>query len=137
MDNQPVTWSPKPGLLATGWLVAVLAAAGAAATGLAGDRSGMVLFGAGAALFALLAAHGTVLRPKLAVDATGLRVRTLSGTHRLDWPATRIRLVNTRRLGRDTVTLEIESGDLLLVLGWLELGADPRDVLEVLAAYRT
>jgi hypothetical protein len=34
------------------------------------------------------------------------------------------------------VTLEVESDDHLLILGQLELGEDPRDVLEVLSAIR-
>ncbi|OZM72611.1 hypothetical protein CFN78_13285 [Amycolatopsis antarctica] len=136
MDNPSASWSPKPALLVIGWLLAAVTATAAVFTGLAGDRGGMVLFGVGALLFAALSAYGTVLRPKLTANAEGIAVRTLSGTQRLAWTQTRVRLVRTRRLGRETPTLEIEHGDLLLVLGWIELGADPHDVLDVLGAFR-
>jgi hypothetical protein len=47
-----------------------------------------------------------------------------------------VRLRTTRRLGRDALTLEIDGDDHLIVLGWMELGEDPRDVLAVLSALR-
>jgi len=137
VDNSPVTWSPRLGLLLVGWLFSATAAAGAILTGLGGDTRGTVLFAVGCAFFAAISASGTALRPKLAVDTEGLTVRTLSGTRRFAWARTRVRLVRTRRLGRETETVEIESGDVLLILGWIELGADPRDVVDVLSAYRT
>ena len=83
-----------------------------------------------------LSLHGLLLRPRLAADATGLRVRTLHGTHELAWPDTLTLLRSTKRLGRDSKTLEISSGDQLFVFGWLELGTDPADVLDELNRLR-
>jgi hypothetical protein len=54
----------------------------------------------------------------------------------LNWAEARVRLRTTPRLGRDTVTLEIDSEDHLVVLGWLDLGEDPREVLHVLSTLR-
>ncbi|EOD65349.1 hypothetical protein H480_27187, partial [Amycolatopsis vancoresmycina DSM 44592] len=82
------------------------------------------------------AVHATVVRPRLAAGPDGLVARTLGGTHRLSWAQTRTRLRTTRRLGRDGVTLEIEHEDELYVFGWLDLGEDPRDVLDVLSTLR-
>ena len=52
-----------------------------------------------------------------------------------------MRLVRTRRLGRDTATLEVDADNAeppaLVVLGRLDLGADPEDVVDELLALRT
>ncbi|PXY34826.1 hypothetical protein BAY59_04835 [Prauserella coralliicola] len=135
MDNSTPRWAPSTGLVAVGWLLAVLAGAATAVFALTGDRPGAVLLGVGTAALAVGAAHGTFVRPRLAADAWGLRVRTLGGTRRLDWNEVELRLATTRRLGRDVAVLELES-DELVVLGWLELGADPRDVHDELLALR-
>ena len=132
MDNS-ATWSPKPALIAIGCVCAGLALTGALGYH---DRMGEVLFGIAAVALIGACAHGVLVRPRLAADAQGLRIRTARGRVELGWPGTRTRLRTTRRLGRDAATLEIESGDRLFVFGWLELGADPRDVLEVLSALR-
>jgi hypothetical protein len=101
-----------------------------------GDRGGLVLFALAALAVGAFAAHASLVRPRLAADTEGLVARTLSGTHRLPWAQTRTRLRTTRRLGRDGVTLEIEQDDELYVFGWLDLGEDPRDVLDVLSTLR-
>ncbi|MBN6035560.1 PH domain-containing protein [Amycolatopsis sp. 195334CR] len=139
MDNPTASWAPRAALVGVGWLLAALSAAAAVLTGLSGDRAGPVLFGVAALALAGFAANGSAIRPKLSADAHGVRVRTLTGDHRLEWSQVRVRLVKTRRLGREVPTLEIECEDIpphLLVLGWLELGTDPRDVLDVLSALR-
>lgn len=136
MDNSPRTWSPEPAAVAVGGLLAAALIGGAIVTGLGGDRAGLVLFGAGGLLIAALAAFGALIRPRLAADRESITVRTLTGTHRLAWATTRIRLVNTRRFGRESATIEIESGELLIVLGRIDLGADPHDVIDILAALR-
>ncbi|HET6500319.1 MAG TPA: PH domain-containing protein [Amycolatopsis sp.] len=102
-----------------------------------GDRLGQVLFGIAALGLAAAAAHGTLIRPRLTADREGLRIRTAFGQVRLGWTEARTRLQTTRRLGRDSTTLEIDAKDHLYVFGWLELGTDPRDVLDVLSALRT
>jgi hypothetical protein len=118
------------------WAVTALLLAGVVADAVSGDRGGLVLFVLAAVAAAAFAAHSTFVQPRLMADAEGLHVRTLGGTHRLPWAQTRIRLRTTRRLGRDGVTLEIEHEDELYVLGLLDLGEDPRDVLDVLSALR-
>jgi hypothetical protein len=100
------------------------------------EPMGAILFGLAAIACGAFAAHGTLLRPRLTADFHGISTRTMSGTVKLDWAQARVRLRTTRRLGRDTLTLEIDGDDHLVVLGWLELGEDPRDVLDVLSALR-
>lgn len=96
-----------------------------------------MLFGIAALALAAAAAHGTFVRPRLAADREVLRIRRAGREIRLTWAETRCRLRTTRRLGRETATLEIESGDRLFVLGWLELGTDPHEVLDVLSSLRS
>jgi hypothetical protein len=103
---------------------------------LTGDHGGLVLFVLAAVAVGAFAAHATLVRPRLAAGAEGLLTRKLGGTRQLPWAETRIRLRTTRRLGRDGLTLEIEHDDELYVFGWLELGEDPRDVLDVLSTLR-
>ncbi|MEV6642728.1 PH domain-containing protein [Amycolatopsis sp. NPDC051371] len=122
--------------MVSAWAVTVLLLAGVVADALTGDRGGLVLFALATLAAGAFAAHSTLVRPRLAADTEGLVTRTLSGTQRLPWAQTRTRLRTTRRLGRDGVTLEIEHDDELFVFGWLELGEDPRDVLDVLSTLR-
>lgn len=133
MDNS-ASWAPRPALIVVGWLGTVLALGGVVGYP---DHRGQLLFGVAALVLAVASAHGTLVRPRLTADRHGVRIRRARGHVRLTWPDTRTRLRTTKRLGRDTATLEIESGDQLFVFGWLELGADPRDVLDVLSALRS
>ncbi|MEQ0561311.1 PH domain-containing protein [Amycolatopsis sp. NEAU-NG30] len=123
--------------MVSAWAVTAVLLAGAVAGALRGDRGGLVLFAMATVAVGAFAAHATLVRPRLAADAEGLVARTLSGTHRLPWARTRTRLRTTRRLGRDGVTLEIEHDDQLYVFGRLDLGEDPRDVLDVLSTLRS
>jgi hypothetical protein len=142
VDNSPTEqapetrWSPKPALVGLGWAVTVLVAIGAVLDGFSGDHGGIVLFSLAALAVGAFTVHATFVRPRLAADLTGISARTLSGTVKLDWPSTRVRLRTTRRLGRDGITLEVEAEDVLLIFGRLELGEDPHDVLDVLSALR-
>ncbi|GAB3486622.1 PH domain-containing protein [Amycolatopsis cihanbeyliensis] len=132
MDNSNPKWAPRTAVVAVGWMLAAFAAAGTVVAALEIDPPGAVLLGVGTLALAAAAAHGTVVRPRLAADRQGIRVRTLAGSHRLDWAEARVRLATVRRLGREVTTLEIDPTDPdsgLIVLGALELGADPRDVL--------
>ena len=122
--------------MVSAWAVTALLLAGVVADAVSGDRGGLVLFVVAAVAAAAFAGHSTFVQPRLAADAEGLRIRTLSGTHELPWARTRIRLRTTRRLGREGVTLEIEYEDELYVLGLMDLGEDPRDVLDVLSSLR-
>ncbi|TVT11944.1 PH domain-containing protein [Amycolatopsis bartoniae] len=98
---------------------------------------GDVLFAVAAVVLAALSAHGLLVRPRLAADAAGVRIRTAGGVREFGWQEASAELRSTRRLGRDSTTLEISAGEQLFVFGWLELGADPRDVLDALTALRT
>lgn len=136
MDNYPTSWAPRQAVVVSAWAVTALLLVGVVTDALTGDRGGLVLFALAAVAVGAFAAHATIVRPRLAADAEGLVARTLGGTHRLPWAQTRTRLRTTRRMGRDGVTLEIEHDEQLYVFGWLDLGEDPRDVLDVLSTLR-
>jgi hypothetical protein len=133
VDNYSASWAPRPALVAVGLLGALVALAGAF---LYDDKLGAVFFGVATVVLAALSAHGLLVRPRLAANAEGLRVRTMHGEQRFSWPEAHTSLRRSKRLGRDSQTLEISVGEQLFVFGWLELGADPVDVLEVLGALR-
>lgn len=119
--------------------LAVAAAAGATWFTLSGDGPGALLFGVASAGLAVAAIHGGVIRPRLKADHAGVVVRTTGGALEASWPLVKARLVSTRRLGRDSQTLELDiTGDepRLIVFGQLELGADPADVLDDLNRVR-
>ncbi|NIJ14427.1 apolipoprotein N-acyltransferase [Saccharomonospora amisosensis] len=140
MDNSARSWAPRAGLVGAGWVLAVAAAAGAVLTGRFGDRPGTLLLAVAALALLAAALHGTLLRPRLTAGSTGLRVRTLGGTRAFGWSEVRLTLSTARRFGREVTVLEVEPLDPessdLVVLGWTELGADPRDVHEELLALR-
>jgi hypothetical protein len=136
VDNYSTSWAPRQALVVSAWAVTALLLIGVVADVVTGDRGGLVLFALATLAVGAFAAHSTLVRPRLAADTEGLVARTLGGTHRLPWAQTRTRLRTTRRLGRDGVTLEIEHEDELYVFGWLDLGEDPRDVLDVLSTLR-
>ena len=132
------TWSPQPALVVLAWVLAVGAGAWAV---LADDPPGRVLLGAVAVLLGLAGLFATVARPRLAADSEGIAVRGFTGTRRWTWAEVNVRLVRTRRLGRDAATVEVDAENAeppaLVVLGRLDLGADPEDVVEELLALRT
>jgi hypothetical protein len=120
------------------WVLAVVTAAWAV---FVGDPPGRVLLGAVALLLAVAGVFTTVARPRLAADQQGLTVRGLTGTRRWTWAEVNVRLVRTRRLGRDVATVEIDAENAdppaLVVLGRMDLGVDPEDVVDELLALRT
>jgi hypothetical protein len=132
------TWAPKVELTALAWVSAVLAAAWAVFTD---DPPGRVLLGAVALMLAFVALFGTVVRPRLAADAEGVTVRGLTGSRRYAWAEVNVRLARTRRLGRDVATVELDAEAAeepgLVVLGRLDLGTDPEDVVDALLELRT
>jgi hypothetical protein len=111
------------------WALAAAAGSWAAFTH---DPPGRVLPGG---VFTLVA------RPRLAADHEGIAVRGLTGTRRWTWAEVNVRLVRTRRLGRETSTLEVDAENAeppaLVVLGRLDLGAEPEDVVDALLELRT
>ncbi|WP_245818472.1 PH domain-containing protein [Haloechinothrix alba] len=137
MDNLPIHWGPKPGLVTLCGVVALAAAGGAAWFGTTGDPAGALLLGVVTVFFAATTVHCALVRPRLTTDASGITVRTLSGRLQAPWRRVQYRVVTTRRLGRNVDTLELDIADEqpgaepeFVVLGELELGADPNDVLE-------
>ncbi len=132
------TWAPQPSVVVLAWGLAVTAGAWAAFTH---DPPGRVLLGAVALLLAFAGVYTSVARPRLAADQDGITIRGLTGTQRWAWAEVNVRLVRTRRLGRDAATLEVDAENAeppaLVVLGRLDLGADPEDVVEELLRLRT
>lgn len=127
-------------MLLTGGALAVAAGALTGYFGLSGDPPGAVLLGVVAVLFAAATGYGAILRPKLSAGPAGLTIRTASGPQELPWALVDARLAHGRRLGRDTVTLELDaSGEhpQLYVLGTLELGTDPVEVHDELRRLRS
>lgn len=136
MDNSN-TWAPRPALVGTGWVLTTAGAVALTVSIMSGDRPGILLLALVTAAFAAASAHGTVVRPRLAADTGHLRFRTLTGSHTLTWSDVAFRLVPVRRYGRETEVLELDTTTgRFAVFGWLELGADPRDVHERLLALR-
>lgn len=134
VDNSGSSWGPKPSLLAIGAALTLCAAAATAWFVIDADPQSALLLGVFTAVAAVATGYGLLVRPRLRADADGVHVRSLAGTDYAPWRAVHARLVTTRRLGRDGTTLELEFDDVseesrLVVLGWLDLGADPDDVL--------
>ncbi len=130
--------------MAVGWALTGGAAATLAATADAGDRPGTLLLALVTAGLLAFSAHGTVVRPRLAADPDGIRLRDLRGSRRLGWSQVRVGVRTLPRFGRRVPVLEL---DVLAdhgepeetrpaVLGWIELGEDPRDVYDVLERTR-
>ncbi|MPY78981.1 MAG: PH domain-containing protein [Actinophytocola sp.] len=141
MDNSRSIWGPKSSILGIGAALTLCAAAATAWFATTADPEGALLLGVFTVASALATGYGLLIRPRLRADADGVHVRTLAGTDSAPWRAVHARLVSTRRLGRDSTTLEIEFDDVsdeprLVVLGWLDLGADPDDVLDDLNRLR-
>ncbi|MFB9430269.1 PH domain-containing protein [Streptoalloteichus tenebrarius] len=132
------SWSPSAGLVALVW---VLLAAAVLWLVLTDEAAARLMAGVAAVALALLAAQGTFGRPRLAADPDGLTVRSLFGSRRYPWSSVgRVRVVRTRRFGRETPVLEIDvvrgEHEHLLVLTRLDLGGEPDDVADELVALR-
>lgn len=132
------TWAPQPAIVVLAWVLAAVAGAWAV---FADDPPGRVLLGVAAMLLAVAGVFALVARPRLAADHEGITVRGLTGARKWAWSEVNVRLVRTRRLGRDTATLEVDAENAeppaLVVLGRLDLGADPEDVVDALLELRT
>jgi hypothetical protein len=132
------SWAPKAGLTALAWVAAAAAAAWAL---FADDPPGRVLLGTVALGLLLAGLYGLLVRPRLAADSSGVTVRGLTGSRRWTWAEVNVRLVRTRRFGREVATIELDADRAevpgLVVLGRLELGTDPEDVVDALLALRT
>jgi hypothetical protein len=117
------------------WLAAGAAVICAGIAAFDGDPAGRLILGIAAVLLAGLAGTDLLVVPRLAVSAEGVTVRTLSVRRRLPWAHIEsIRLDERSRLGLSSRTLEIDAGELLIVLGRHSLGADPREVYPLVLA---
>lgn len=126
-------WTPRPIETALAGAVALIAAGLAVGA----DPAGRVLFAILAIWLAGLVGTDLVLRPRLRADGAGLQVRTFGVRGRLPWSQVqRVRVDERARYGLTARALEVDAGDLLLVLGRRSLGADPRDVAAALNEIR-
>lgn len=139
--NEPAertAWAPPAALVGIGWALAVAAALGVL---FGADAEGRLLLGVAALVLAAAALHGTIARPRLRADAHGVELRGLTGVRRWSWAEVNVRLVRTRRLGREVYSVELDAENAedpaLVLLGKLELGVDPQDVADALLALRT
>ncbi|MCV2491240.1 PH domain-containing protein [Geodermatophilus sp. YIM 151500] len=129
-----MAWSPHP--LGTATLVVAAVVLGAAALSL--DAAGRLLVGAATLLALGVAGRDVVARPRLAVDADGVVVRTGTGRRHLPWAHVRIGVRATRRFGLRSRLLELDTAagpddtGVLVLLGRRDLGADPEEVARTL-----
>ena len=133
MEPDLAKWSPRP----AGTAVAILAGLVVLLLALLADPAGRLLLGIAALGLLTVGVADLLLRPRLAADRTGVQVRTLASRHRLPWSAIqRVAVDEHTRYGLTSRTLELEAGELFVVLGKRALGADPRDVADTLARIR-
>ncbi len=128
---EQLRYAPKPMVVVAGWMGAVAALGWALLTD---DLPGRVIALAAVGLLSMIALVGTVVRPRLATDADGLRVGRLRGARYWPWSAVhRVEVVTSGRFSRRVGMLEIDAVDpdgteRLVVLTALDLGADPVEV---------
>lgn len=138
MDNSARSgthsWAPRAPLIVLAWVFATACVVWVVLTD---DVPGRVLLTVGAVVFALIGVFGTVARPRLVADYGGITLRGLTGRRHWTWAEVNVRLVHTRRLGRQVATVELDADPDLVVLGWFDLGADPVDVVDAIRALRT
>ncbi len=117
--------------------LAAVAAVVAAGLGIAaGDGAGRLLYLLAAAVLAGYVASDLAFRPRLAVDAQGVTVRSALVRTRLSWPEIeQVRADSRIRYGLRLVTLEIDAGEQLVVLSRRSIGTDPVHVAAVVASF--
>jgi hypothetical protein len=126
-------WAPRT----TETVLAAIGAVAAAVLAATSDPAGRLLFGIGALCLIGLVLADLLLRPRLRADAESVEVRTLAARRRVPWSQVeQVRVDERTRYGRLSRTLEVDTGDMLVVLGRRSLGADPRDVAEALRQLR-
>ncbi len=122
--------------LALAALAGALVFAGLAVT--AQDAGGGLLYALGAVLCASVGFADLIVNPRLVVDADGLRLRTGLG---LSWTTLRwtdvqsLSIDRRQRRGLTSVTLEIDDGVTLAVLGRHALGRDPGEAADIIGAF--
>lgn len=133
LERRPsVRFSPDPRL------TALTAVGGVLAIGFsfAADREGRLLLLVAAMMLLGYAASDLLFRPRLAVDAAGIRVRSPLARATLAWPEVeQVRADVRTRHGLRTVTLEIDGGSMLIVLSRRALGAPPETVADLVCSF--
>jgi len=103
---------------------------------LSDDGTGRVLAGLAALLLAGYAVTDLAFWPRLTATGEGVHIRTPTTRARLPWSdVDEVRVDERSRLGLTSRTLEIDAGALLVVFSRRALGADPREVADLLAAF--
>ncbi|GAB2481152.1 PH domain-containing protein [Jatrophihabitans fulvus] len=119
------------GLAAGGAVVAALLAL------LATDDPSRLLFAVAVVVLLAFALSDLVFSPRLEADAAGVRVRSPLARAWLPWSQIdAVRLDERPRLGRRSVTLEVDAGETLIVLSRRALGTEPEDALALVNAFR-
>lgn len=131
-SSHTIQCSTPMGLVALACLGTVICAVLAVFTG---QPTGTLLLGVAALALAVLAAQGLRARPRLSADTSGIAVRTLLHAYRWDHGQVRVFVRRTRRFGRENQLLELDGIDVrgqerLVLLGRIDLGADPVDVCD-------
>lgn len=102
------------------------------------DAGGRLLYALGALLCAGIGLADLIVNPRLVADVDGLHLRaglTLGWTA-LRWSDLQSMGVDRRqRHGLSSVTLEIDDGITLVVLGRHALGRDPGEVAQIIGAF--
>ncbi len=102
-----------------------------------GDPAGRLLVGLAGVLLLVLGGYDTVVTPRLIASRAGLIVRTAAGRTEIPWTAIdELRLDERSRLGLASRTIEIDAGSALVVLGRHSLGREPREVYDLVSAFR-
>lgn len=132
--HQQMEWSPPAAGIAGCALAGVVLAISAVTV--ATDLPGRVLAGIAGVGMLVFAGLSWRARPKLALTAQGLALRGWWRTRLLaPGSLTRVRVTEFQRIGRTQRLLEIETNaDELLILSRWDLGTDPREVFDALAA---
>ncbi|MDX1893155.1 PH domain-containing protein [Mycolicibacterium sp. 050158] len=132
---QQTQWGPPSGGVAACGVAGLVMAV--AAVTVVTDMPGRVLAGVAAVGLLAFAVLSWRARPKLAITADGLVVRSWFGRQVLGRRnVAKIRITEFRRIGRKVRLLEIDTApdDRLLVFTRWDLGTDPLDVLDALTA---
>ncbi|WP_098956956.1 PH domain-containing protein [Pseudonocardia sp. N23] len=145
LDLPARSWSTSAGLVAVSWLCTVAAAGWLAVLIVThADPTGSLLAAVATLGLLVTSVWSSRARPRLAVGPEGVAVRGLWHRRRYPWSAvTDVRVVQARRLGRETFLLGVDvrdetalDGERLLVFGRFDLGADPVDVAATVMAAR-